>query len=54
MTQSPTLRRLGAVVAAILGVLVVVGLMSTRFAQRPAVPASTPGASLNADYGPIR
>ena len=52
MTQSPTLRRLGAVVAAILGVLVVVGLMSTRFAQRPAVPASTPGASLNADYCP--
>jgi hypothetical protein len=45
VTQSPTLRRLAAVVAAILGVLVVVGLMSTRFAQRPGTPAGT-------DYGP--
>jgi hypothetical protein len=52
VTQSPTVRRLGAVVAVILGVLVVVGLMSTRFAHRPAVPAATPGASLIADYGP--
>jgi len=40
------------VVAVILGVLVVVGLMSTRLAHRPAVPAATPGASLMADYGP--
>ena len=52
VTQSPTVRRLGAVVAVILGLLVVVALMSTRFAHRPTVPATTPGATLNQDYGP--
>jgi hypothetical protein len=52
VTQSPTVRRLGAVVAVILGVLVVVALMSTRFAHGPTVPAATPGATLNQDYGP--
>jgi hypothetical protein len=42
-----------AVVAAvILGILVVAGLMSTRFAHRASVPAATPNASPVADYGP--
>jgi hypothetical protein len=56
VTKSAILRGLGAVVAAILGVLVVVGLMSTRLAHGPAAPASTPSASASAtaiaDYGP--
>src|SRR5450756_2887652 len=38
--------------AVILGVLVVIGLMSTRFHPRATVPAATPNASPVADYGP--
>ncbi|HKB32337.1 MAG TPA: hypothetical protein VKF16_00570 [Candidatus Dormibacteraeota bacterium] len=37
--------------AVILGLLVVVGLMSTRFHPRTNVPAATPNASPRADYG---
>jgi hypothetical protein len=37
--------------AVILGVLVVIGLMSTRFHPRATVPAATPQASPLADYG---
>jgi hypothetical protein len=38
--------------AVILGVLVVIGLMSTRFHPRAIAPAATPNASPLADYGP--
>src|ERR1700730_6660770 len=38
--------------AIILAVLVVAGLMSTRFHPRASVPAATPNASPVADYGP--
>jgi len=38
--------------AVILGVLVVVGLMSTRFHPRAVAPAATPKATPLADYGP--
>ena len=42
-----------AVVAAVLlGLAVVAGLMSTRFAHRASVPAATPNASPVGDYGP--
>jgi hypothetical protein len=58
VTKSAILRGLGAVVAAILGVLVVVGLMSTRLAHGPAATTASSSATTSAtptavaDYGP--
>jgi hypothetical protein len=40
------------VAAALLGIAVVAGLMSTRLAHRASVPAATPNASPIAEYGP--
>ena len=43
---------LAVAAALIIAVLVVIGLMSTRFHPRASVPAATPNASPVADYGP--
>jgi hypothetical protein len=50
--RAPNLQWLAAAAALILAVLVVIGLMSTRFHPRAPVPAATPNASPVADYGP--
>ncbi len=50
--RAPNLQWLAAAAALILAVLVVIGLMSTRFHPRASVPAATPNASPVADYGP--
>ena len=50
--RSPNLQWLAVAAAVILGALVVLGLMSTRFHPRAVVPAATPNASPLADYGP--
>ena len=49
---APNFQWVAVAAAVILGVLVVAGLMSTRFHPRAAVPAATPQASPLADYGP--
>ncbi len=49
---APNFQWVAVAAAVILGVLVVVGLMSTRFHPRAVVPAATPNASPPADYGP--
>jgi hypothetical protein len=49
---APNFQWVAVAAAVILGVLVVVGLMSTRFHPRATVPAATPNASPLADYGP--
>ncbi len=49
--RAPNLQWLAVAAAIILGILVVAGLMSTRFAHRASVPAN-PKASPVADYGP--
>ena len=46
------LQWLAVAAAIILAILVVAGLMSTRFHPRASVPAATPNASPVADYGP--
>jgi hypothetical protein len=50
--RAPNLQWLAVAAAVILSVLVVIGLMSTRFHPRASVPAATPNASPIADYGP--
>ena len=53
--RAPNLQWVAIAAALILGILVVVGLMSTRFHPRASVPANpnaTPKASPVADYGP--
>lgn len=49
---APNLQWIAVAVAAVLGVLVVAGLMSTRHAPRGSVPAATPKATPFVDYGP--
>lgn len=49
---APNLQWIAVAVAALLGILVVAGLMSTRLGQRATVPAATPKATPVADYGP--
>jgi hypothetical protein len=49
---APNFQWVAVAAAVILGVLVVIGLMSTRFHPRATVPAATPNASPVADYGP--
>lgn len=54
-TQSRPARNLqwiAVAVAAVLGILVVAGLMSTRLGHRASVPAATPPAGAVKDYGP--
>jgi hypothetical protein len=48
---APNFQWVAVAAAVILGVLVVIGLMSTRFHPRASVPAATPQASPLADYG---
>jgi hypothetical protein len=50
--RAPNLQWLAVAAAVILAVLVVFGLMSTRFHPRAVVPAATPNATPLADYGP--
>ena len=52
--REPNLQWIAVAVAALLGILVVAGLMSTRFAHRTSVPvpAATPKSLPVADYGP--
>lgn len=49
---APNLQWIAVAVAAVLGILVVAGLMSTRLGHRASVPAATPKATPVADYGP--
>ena len=50
--SAPNLQWLAVAAAVLLGILVVVGLMSTRFNHRASVPVTNPKASPVADYGP--
>jgi hypothetical protein len=50
--RKPNLQWLAIAAAAILGILAVAGLMSTRLAHRASVPAATPQAGPVKDYGP--
>jgi len=49
---APNFQWVAIAAAVIIGVLVVIGLMSTRFHPRAIAPAATPNASPLADYGP--
>jgi hypothetical protein len=49
---APNLQWIAVAVAALLGILVVAGLMSARLAPRASVPATSPKASPVGDYGP--
>ncbi|HEY4888716.1 MAG TPA: hypothetical protein VIJ58_09080, partial [Candidatus Dormibacteraeota bacterium] len=50
--RAPNFQWVAVVAAVLLGLLVVVGLMSTRFNHRASVPVTNPKASPVADYGP--
>lgn len=50
--QAPNFQWVAVAAAVLLGLLVVVGLMSTRFNHRASVPVTNPKASPVADYGP--
>jgi hypothetical protein len=50
--RKPNLQWVAVAAAAILGILVVAGLVSTRFGHRASVPAATPQAGQLKDYGP--
>jgi hypothetical protein len=50
--QAPNFQWVAVAAAVLLGILVVVGLMSTRFNHRASVPVTNPKASPVADYGP--